>query len=102
LNLFADTGVRLAKAGYAVFGIDYEGHGKSDGIRCYIKSFEDIVNDCATFFKSVAGMYNWDLFMHAIYLNVMVISVHCENCMRPVAVHSKKTLWKLHCRARWV
>jgi acylglycerol lipase len=49
-----DTGVRLAKAGYAVFGIDYEGHGKSDGIRCYIKSFEDIVNDCATFFKSVA------------------------------------------------
>nr|ABK22850.1 unknown [Picea sitchensis] len=49
-----DTGVRLAKAGYAVFGIDYEGHGKSAGTRCYIKSFDDLVTDCTTFFKSVA------------------------------------------------
>lgn len=49
-----DTGVRLAKAGYAVFGIDYEGHGKSGGTRCYIQSFDDLVTDCATFFRSVA------------------------------------------------
>jgi len=49
-----DTGVRLAKAGYAVFGIDYEGHGKSAGTQCYIKSFDDLVADCATFFRSVA------------------------------------------------
>ena len=65
--------MRLAKAGYAVFGIDYEGHGKSAGTRCYIKSFDDLVTDCTTFFKSVAGMHNWDLFMHTIYVNVMVI-----------------------------
>jgi len=49
-----DTGIRLAKAGYAVFGIDYEGHGKSAGTRCYIKSFDDLVDDCATFFRRVA------------------------------------------------
>jgi len=49
-----DTGVRFAKAGYAVFGIDYEGHGKSAGTQCYIKSFDDLVADCATFFRSVA------------------------------------------------
>ncbi|CAA0817869.1 alpha/beta-Hydrolases superfamily protein [Striga hermonthica] len=35
----------LSKAGYAVYGIDYEGHGKSDGLRCYIPSFDDLVND---------------------------------------------------------
>lgn len=49
-----DTGIRLAKAGYAVFGIDYEGHGKSGGIPGYIQSFQDIVNHSAAFFKAVA------------------------------------------------
>ena len=27
------TGVRLAQDGYAVYGIDYEGHGKSEGLQ---------------------------------------------------------------------
>jgi len=49
-----ECGVRLARAGYAVFGIDYEGHGRSKGSRCYIKKFENIVNDCYNFFKSVS------------------------------------------------
>eukprot|EP01018_Ginkgo_biloba_P020828 Gb_12901 [translate_table: standard] len=49
-----DTGVRLANAGYAVMGIDYEGHGKSAGTRCYIQSFQELVNDAAAFFKSIA------------------------------------------------
>lgn len=51
----AGCGTRLATAGYAVYGIDYEGHGKSRGARCYIKKFDNIVNDCNNFFKSVCG-----------------------------------------------
>jgi acylglycerol lipase len=62
MNLFTDTGVRLAKAGYAVFGIDYKGHGKSTGTRCYIQSFDDLVIDCATFFRVISGMY-WNVFI---------------------------------------
>lgn len=49
-----DTAVRLTKAGYTVVGIDYEGHGKSDGTRCYIKNFDDLVADSAAFFRGVA------------------------------------------------
>ncbi|CAK7348313.1 unnamed protein product [Dovyalis caffra] len=50
-----ECGIRLAHAKYAVFGIDYEGHGRSTGSRCYIKKFENIVNDCDEFFKSVCA-----------------------------------------------
>ncbi|KAJ7977573.1 caffeoylshikimate esterase-like [Quillaja saponaria] len=49
-----ECGVRLACAGYGVFGIDYEGHGQSEGARCFIKKFDKIVNDCYEFFKSVS------------------------------------------------
>ncbi|CAN0889031.1 Caffeoylshikimate esterase [Linum grandiflorum] len=35
--------------------MDYEGHGRSSGSRCYIKKFENIINDCDEFFRSVAA-----------------------------------------------
>ncbi|KAF9598016.1 hypothetical protein IFM89_023588 [Coptis chinensis] len=48
-----DTGIRLAKAGFAVHGIDYEGHGKSSGLHGYIPSFDDLVDDCSKHFTSI-------------------------------------------------
>ncbi|ONK68265.1 uncharacterized protein A4U43_C05F9440 [Asparagus officinalis] len=50
------VGSRLAAAGYGVFGIDYEGHGRSMGARCYIKKFDNIVSDCDRFFKSICEL----------------------------------------------
>ncbi|KAI3893338.1 hypothetical protein MKW92_017779 [Papaver armeniacum] len=50
-----DCGTRLAE--YGVIGIDYEGHGRSRGARCYIKNFSNIVTDCSNFFKSVCFLY---------------------------------------------
>ncbi|KAG8385515.1 hypothetical protein BUALT_Bualt03G0053300 [Buddleja alternifolia] len=49
-------GIRLAKAGYAVYGIDYEGHGKSSGLECYIPNFDDLVNDCSDHFTNISEM----------------------------------------------
>ncbi|KAL5232498.1 hypothetical protein ABZP36_031274 [Zizania latifolia] len=49
-------GIELATKGYGVFGIDYEGHGKSMGARCYIQKFEHLVDDCDLFFKSICDM----------------------------------------------
>ncbi|XP_058738860.1 caffeoylshikimate esterase-like [Vicia villosa] len=54
-----ECGVRLACARYAVYGIDYEGHGRSEGVRCYIKNFNNLVNDCYDFFKSVSVLHEY-------------------------------------------
>ncbi|KAL6853628.1 hypothetical protein ACP4OV_019657 [Aristida adscensionis] len=48
-----DTAARLVNSGYAVFGIDHEGHGKSSGPKGYISDFGDVVKDCSDYFKSV-------------------------------------------------
>ncbi|CAL9098145.1 unnamed protein product [Musa textilis] len=48
-----DTGTRLAKAGYAVHGMDYEGHGKSSGLQGYIPRFKNLIDDCSEHFVAV-------------------------------------------------
>ncbi|XP_076919642.1 caffeoylshikimate esterase-like [Bidens hawaiensis] len=45
--------LRLVKAGFAVYGIDNQGHGKSSGMQAYIPSFDDLVTDCSDFFTSI-------------------------------------------------
>ncbi|KAI3757973.1 hypothetical protein L6452_05519 [Arctium lappa] len=45
--------LRLVKAGFAVYGIDNQGHGKSSGIQGFIPSFDDLVTDCSDFFTSI-------------------------------------------------
>uniref|UniRef100_A0ACD6A0Z5 Uncharacterized protein n=1 Tax=Avena sativa TaxID=4498 RepID=A0ACD6A0Z5_AVESA len=49
------TGARLAQARYAVYGMDYEGHGRSLGLRGYIHSFDALVTDCDAYFTSVVA-----------------------------------------------
>ncbi|KAJ8562708.1 hypothetical protein K7X08_031160 [Anisodus acutangulus] len=39
-----DAGIRLAKSGFAVYGMDYEGHGKSEGLQGYVPSFDAVEN----------------------------------------------------------
>lgn len=62
MNVNADTGIRLAKAGYAVYGIDYEGHGKSSGLQGYIQDFDALVTDCSDHFTSICGMFKSNFF----------------------------------------
>jgi alpha-beta hydrolase superfamily lysophospholipase len=41
--------------GYAVYGIDHFGHGKSDGERVYVKRFEDYTNTLEVYFDKIRG-----------------------------------------------
>lgn len=48
-----DAGTRLAKAGFAVYGMDYEGHGKSSGLQGLVANFDNLVTDCSDHFTSI-------------------------------------------------
>lgn len=50
--------MRLVKAGFGVYGIDNQGHGKSDGIQGFISCFDDLVDDSSQFFTSICGTFN--------------------------------------------
>lgn len=41
--------------GYAVYGIDHFGHGKSDGTRVYVKRFDDYTNTLKVYFDMIRG-----------------------------------------------
>ncbi|XP_061986790.1 caffeoylshikimate esterase-like [Populus nigra] len=47
------TAIRLAKAGFAVYGMDYEGHGKSAGLKGYVENMDHVINDCSSHFTSI-------------------------------------------------
>ncbi len=49
-NSFAET---LAANGYAVHSLDLRGHGKSEGERAFVKSFDDYLDDLGLFFDQV-------------------------------------------------
>jgi alpha-beta hydrolase superfamily lysophospholipase len=55
LHKYPDTAARLVRAGYGVYGIDHEGHGRSSGSRCYVPNFGNIVADCSSHFTSICG-----------------------------------------------
>ncbi|XP_028799525.1 caffeoylshikimate esterase-like [Neltuma alba] len=50
----SSTARRLAKAGYEVYVIDYEGHGKSDGLPALVTDFDSLVDDCSQYYSSVS------------------------------------------------
>jgi len=66
-----ECGIRLASAGYAVFGMDYEGHGRSMGSRCYIKKFANVVNDCYDYYTSICGI-SFDIYNNNIPLSLLL------------------------------
>ncbi|EOA39092.1 hypothetical protein CARUB_v10011835mg [Capsella rubella] len=53
--MFQKICMRFSTWGYAVFAADLLGHGRSDGIRCYMGDMEKVAATSLAFFKHVRG-----------------------------------------------
>eukprot|EP01018_Ginkgo_biloba_P003923 Gb_35697 [translate_table: standard] len=51
--MFQKISISFAQWGYAVFGADLLGHGRSDGLRCYMGDMEKIAAASLYFFKAM-------------------------------------------------
>ncbi|KAG0612682.1 hypothetical protein M758_6G045600 [Ceratodon purpureus] len=49
--------IAIAKEGYAVYAIDHQGHGKSEGLKGHIPDLNAVVDDCIAFFDPKRGSH---------------------------------------------
>jgi len=50
---YEQTASDLARAGFEVHAYDQQGHGRSGGIRCHVRRFEDLIDDLEGFVAAV-------------------------------------------------
>lgn len=53
IGRYGHVAARLVEAGYALYGLDHRGHGKSEGTRAYYERFDDPVQDLKQYFDQV-------------------------------------------------
>lgn len=71
MNMFGlGTARRLVKAGFGVYGMDYEGHGKSDGLRAYIPNFDLLVDDVSTHYTTICGNFDFWIVKVNLFIDI--------------------------------
>ena len=48
----------FTQAGFACYGVDHRGHGRSEGMRVYFTDIADVVNDFRQFFEMIRSKYD--------------------------------------------
>jgi len=57
LDDFSERDNYFSKFNYKSIGFEFHGHGKSDGLHCYVKDFNDLLNDLNTVLYYVSNIY---------------------------------------------
>ena len=52
---YGHVGEFLARRGYAVYAFDLRGHGRSEGERAFVNSFDEYLDDAGSFLETVRG-----------------------------------------------
>jgi len=60
---YEEVAGRLLAAGYGVYQFDLRGHGRSEGPRAFVRSFDDYVRDVQAFVEQVRRRHEGPLFL---------------------------------------
>ena len=52
----------FSKSNYKTYGLEFSGHGKSDGLRCSIDSYEDLIDEIRTLILYLKNIYTTQKF----------------------------------------
>lgn len=55
---YTDVARYFVKEGFAVYALDYEGHGKSSGLRCDVREFSYYVDDAQQLYQAVRDAHD--------------------------------------------
>uniref|UniRef100_A0A803Q6I2 Serine aminopeptidase S33 domain-containing protein n=1 Tax=Cannabis sativa TaxID=3483 RepID=A0A803Q6I2_CANSA len=71
---------KLALKGYGVFAMDYPGFGLSEGLHCYIPSFDQLVDDCIEHYTKVKDH-------RSLTITIVHIYISCGSCTVPYMIN---------------
>ena len=74
------TGIarKLVSSGYGVFAMDYPGFGLSEGLHCYIPSFDMLVDDVIEQYSKIKGKANVFHTIMSFLLNLSATTLNSD------------------------
>ena len=67
----------FSKFGFKSFALEFHGHGKSNGLRCSINSFDDLVDDLDILVKYISNKYSYPIYLFGESMGCAVIFKYC-------------------------
>jgi len=76
---------------YKSFALEFQGHGKSEGTRCAINSFDDLLEDLDVLINYIKTRYNQPIFLVAESMGCAVALKYCvtkKNDIKGIILHA--------------
>jgi acylglycerol lipase len=77
MDEFEERDKFFVKFGYKSFALEFHGHGKSQGLKCAINSFDNLVNDLDIIVKYVSKKYSYPIYLFGESMGCAVIFKYC-------------------------
>lgn len=86
INRYTNLINDVVPLGFAVCGPDHQGHGKSEGIRCYVDRFQVYIDDLKTFCEMVKKEYSGlKIFLLGHSMGGLIATIYAEKHQQDIA-----------------